>query len=368
MLIQILIFLVVLSVVVLVHELGHLLAAKKFGIKAEEFGIGLPPKVMKLFKKGETEYTLNLLPIGGFVRLYGENGESEVGVPDARAFWSKPIWQRGVVLLAGVTMNFLLAVVLFSIVYSFLGIPTQKGYVEIVGFSDNAPAIEAGFKEGDRVESVDGMELVTADAFSAEIQKKLGEEVDILVSRGDEEVEIKVTPRANPPGGEGALGVFINDSKLAFYPWWQMPFRGAVVGLKEAVAWGITLAGTMWMLIRQLLSGGGVPEGLAGPIGIAQITSEVSQAGIWPTLQFVGVLSVNLAILNVLPLPALDGGRVVFLIVEKIRGKRMKEEVEGWINAGGMILLLVLMALVTLNDLKRLEVFTKVKDLLMGIF
>ncbi len=355
---QALVFLAVLSVVVLIHEGGHFLTARLFDIKVEEFGFGLPPRLVRLFKKGETEYTLNWLPIGGFVKLYGENGLQE-GVEDKRAFGSKPIWQRVVVLTAGVIGNFLLAVVLFGVVYSVLGIPTAVDGAAVSEVVDGSPAAAAGIEEGMIIKEIvvegESMDVNDVPELITQIENYKGEEIGLRVEKNGESRVIKLTPRENPPEGEGSLGVVITDSQLKEYPLWQMPFRGVWVGFKEALAWGAEIVLGLKDVFIRLVTGQGIDaEEVAGPVGIYQVTGQVSKMGIWPLLQFIGVFSVNLAILNMIPFPALDGGRVLLLGVEKIRGKKMEVRVEQWINALGMMILLGLMAAVTLNDVARL--------------
>lgn len=355
---QILIFFGILSLVVVIHELGHLFAAKMFGIKAEEFGFGLPPKLFRLFRKGETDYTINLLPIGGFVRLYGEEGEKDPLTADNRAFWSKPVWQRSAVVVAGVVMNFLLSIILFAIVYSFLGIPTKVQGIKIDQVVEGSPMAQLQVKEGDVVKKVvvDGQTQTVAevDKFLGLVSENKGKEIELVFGSGR---DIKVVPRVNPPEGEGALGVVISDTEFKQYVWWQMPFRGMVVGVEEAVLWGKEIVSGFGQMLYRLISGKGLNrQEVAGPIGIYQLTGTVSKAGILPLIQFVGVLSINLAILNIIPFPALDGGRLAFLLLELVIGKKVKNTVESWIHSVGMIILLGLMVLVTINDILKLQI------------
>lgn len=354
--IQAVVFLIILTVVVMIHELGHFLAARKFGIKVEEFGFGFPPRAFRLFRKGETEYTVNWLPIGGFVKIYGENGEGRE-LKDERAFWAKPTWQRAIVLVAGVVMNFVLGVTLFSIVYSFLGVPAKLEGVKVVVVATNSPAAQVGLKEGMIVRELiiddEVIEVTETQSFLRLVNESRGKEISLRVRNGGDEV-IRVTPRENPPEGEGSLGIVVTDTELRMYPWWQMPFRGMYVGVWEAIGWGREVFVGLVTMVTRLVTGKGLPGDLAGPIGIYQITNQARQAGILVLLQFVGVLSVNLAILNLMPLPALDGGRLVFVFIEMITGKKLREDVEGIINFGGMVFILGLMLLITGNDLLRL--------------
>lgn len=354
---QILLFLLILTVVVLVHEWGHFAAARFFKIKVEEFGIGFPPRMLRLFKRGETEYTINWLPIGGFVKIYGENGEGQE-VKDERAFWSKPVWQRAVVLVAGVAMNLVLAVVLFGTVYSILGVPAMIDGVRVLEVSEGSPAQTAGLEEGVIVTSLvtNEGELVIkgSEGFVEKLRENLGEEVVLKIKEGEEVLEKKVTLRSDPGPNEGALGAVVTDTELTKYPWYQMPFRGVWVGFQEAFAWGREIVVGLGGMVYQLVTGQGLPKDIAGPVGIYQISNQAREAGWMAVLQFVGILSVNLMILNLLPFPGLDGGRLLFLGIELVRGRKLREDVEGWINMAGMMLLLGLMVVITFNDVVRI--------------
>ncbi|MBI1872080.1 site-2 protease family protein, partial [Candidatus Collierbacteria bacterium] len=183
------------------------------------------------------------------------------------------------------------------------------------------------------------------------INENKGKEVTLtIIDKEGKEREVKVVPREKPPEGEGSLGVVLTSVEFLKFPWWQMPFRGVVVGLKEAIAWGKDIAGGFWQIVYGLITGKGVAADVKGPVGIYEISGQVVRQGIIPTLQFMGVLSVNLAILNIMPLPALDGGRLLFLPVEWIIGKKRKNKVEGYVNTVGMIFLLSLMLLITIRD------------------
>ncbi len=377
-----LVFLAVLSVLVLSHELGHFLAAKKAGIKVEEFGLGYPPRIWSK-KIGETVYSINLLPLGGFVRLFGEEIEEKdkiKGKDAHRAFWAKSKKARTAVILAGVVANFLLAVVVFTIIYSDLGIPTQTGQVTVLGVAPESPAARAGLKEKDVVVSVDRAKIASLGQFMQLVDGNKDKPVSIEVKRSQDnpchqqvlggmipsgettptytcngsDLVLTVTPRANPPAGEGPLGVAVSDVQLVHYPWWQMPFRGAVQGFKEAFSWaGLVLDGLKRTMV-DLFSHGQVPQDIAGPIGIFQITGQARQAGFLPVLQLIGIISVNLMVVNALPFPALDGGQLMFIVYELVVGKQPKPEFKRWVNSIGMAILLLLVALVSLNDISRL--------------
>lgn len=363
MVVQLIIFLVILSVLVLVHEWGHYICAKIFGVRVEEFGFGLPPRVRKLFTRKGTLFSLNWLPIGGFVKLYGEEYApgDELVLDRSDRFYEKSAAARAVILTAGVFMNFCLGILLFATVYSFVGIPVKTDRVRVVEIAVNSPADKAGLTIDDRVVEFRIGGSITAVGETNQLVKLVtehaGEEVSLkVIGKDGGEKAIVVVPRVSPPAGEGALGVMLSNVELTQFPWWQMPFRGAVVGMSEAVAWGKDIAGGLGQMVYGLLTGKGVPKDLAGPIGIYQVSGQVIKQGFLATLQFVGILSINLAVLNILPFPALDGGRLIFLGVEKMIGKRRKNLVEGYVNTAGMIFLLSIMALITARDVWRLVV------------
>ena len=355
---QLLTFILTLSVLVLVHEFGHFIMAKLFGMRVEEFGIGLPPRAKKLFSKGGTLFSLNWLPIGGFVKLFGEDMEDEAQLASPEAFFNKPMWQRAGVLFAGVTMNFILGILLFAAVYSFMGIPTETDRVLIVEVTENSPAKEAGIEKESVAKKIifEDKEYTfeTMDEFVEAVNGLKGKEIVLTLEKDGVEKEVTITPRENPPAGEGSLGVALSNIELVKFPWWQMPFRGAVVGVEEAISWGKEITGNLFSLVAGILTGKGVPKDVAGPVGIYQVSKEVYKFGWLAVLQFAGVLSVNLAILNVMPFPALDGGRIAFLGVERIIGKKKKNKIEGYVHTVGMIILLLLMVLITARDVFRL--------------
>ena len=352
--IQLIVFFLILSVLVLVHEFGHFISARIFGIRVEEFGFGLPPRAKKLFTKWGTVFTLNWLPIGGFVKLYGEEYShgDEVVVGEAGRFYDKPARVRAVVFVAGVIMNFLLGIFLFATVYSFVGIPVTTDRVRVEEIVADSPADKAGFKVDDVIK-----QFSETNQMVKFVNENAGREIELLVVGKDgAERTIKVIPRKDPPAGEGALGIVLSNVELRKYPWWQMPFRGAVVGLSEAIAWGKDIASGLGHMVYGLVTGKGVPKDLSGPVGIYQVSGQVIKQGFLATLQFMGVLSINLAVLNILPLPALDGGHVFFLLIEKIIGRKRKNKIEGYVNTAGMIFLLSAMALITIRDVGRLIV------------
>lgn len=358
---QILISILVLSILILVHEWGHFTMAKWMGMKVEEFGIGYPPRMIKLFRRKGTDFTLNWLPFGGFVRIYGE--EYDKGEKGQGMFWQKPWWQRALVMVSGVVMNFLLGVVLFAIVYSVVGIPEAMDKVRLGGVAAESPAEMANLEEGDVLvwgegEAGERVEFSKSDEVVALVDEYLGEEMSFGVKKeSGEVVEVRMVPRENPPEGEGSLGVILSMVEMVKYPWWQMPFKGMVVGTQEALAWGKMIVVSLGEMMRGIFAGEGIPEGVAGPIGVYEISSQAVEMGWLAVLQFMAVFSMNLAVLNILPIPALDGGRIAFLALEGVLGKKKKNQIEAVVNGVSMLLLIGLMILVSVRDVGRIAGF-----------
>jgi len=350
-----LVFILILSVLVLVHEAGHFLAAKKAGIKVEEFAFGLPfTKPLLSKKRGETVYSVYPLIFGGFVKLYGEDGEIK-GKTDGRAYFEKSIFQRMTVLLAGVTMNLILAVVCFSFLYFIWGIPTKTGKVMVESVSQGSPAELAGIIANDQIVAIDQESIETGDELIKITGQKADEPVQLEVNREGQALVVELVPRKNPPSGEGPLGVLITDSEFRKYPFYLMPFLGIKEGFIDSFNWGKMILSALKDLVLSLVLHGKVPSEIAGPVGIYQITGVAAKAGWLAVFQLVGIISVNLAIVNVLPIPAMDGGRLVFLFYEMVFKKRAPAKAEAFINSFGMILLLGLMALITVNDILRIS-------------
>src|SRR3989344_6305152 len=346
-------FFIILSILVFIHELGHFLAAVWAGVWVEEFCFGLPPRLYGK-KIGETIYSINALPIGGFVRLHGENDEETI-IDPKRAFLKKSRKVRSVIVLAGVFMNFLLGIFAFSSVYTYTGIPTltQTGKVEVIGVMEGSPAESAKLEVGDVVKTIDGSGVSTVSEFIETVDSKNGKEVLLGIERGEENLDIKVTPRVDPPEGEGALGISISSTSVTytFPPIWQRPFLGIYHGFQDAIFWGGLILSGLGSMVQNLFSGV-IPKDVAGPAGLLALTSEVSKQGIIPLINWMGIISINLAILNVVPFPALDGGRLLFIGIEGIFGRRIVPRVESWIHAAGLALLVLLLLAVTIREVR----------------
>ena len=354
MLVSLLVFLIVLSVLIFVHELGHFLAAKRMGVKVTEFGFGYPPRLWGK-KIGETVYSINLIPFGGFARLYGQ--DEEVSQEVERAFYSQSKLRRAVIVVAGVVMNVVLGVVCFAVVYSRMGIPEPLGVVKIVGVAEGSPAAVAGLQPEDEVVAVKKEEwqpVKTNAEFISLVEEARGSTLVLRIKRGEEvkEVAVRVRTEEETPEGEGALGVVIKDTVLRFYSPPLMWLKGIEAGLEEALAWGGMIVADVLKMVGRLFQGE-VPKEVAGPVGVFQATATVRKEGWLAVVQFMGILSINLAVLNMLPIPALDGGWLVFLFLENIWGERQRK-IERLASQIGFALLIFLMLLVTLNDVRRL--------------
>lgn len=360
----IIIFILILSFLVLIHELGHFLTAKKFGIKVEEFGMGYPPKALTLHKdKGGTEYTLNWLPFGGFVRMFGEDGSltSEGKGTQGKAFFDKPVWQRMIVIIAGVTVNFIFGVIAFATIYSIMGIPTMIDGVKINQVATGSPADVSGLQIGDIITHIQTEEVQfpvqDSAGFIAAAQQLAGETAVVQFERGDQvqTTEVYVRTKEEVPADQGSIGVVINDFELQRYPTWQMPFRGAVVGLQSAVEFGVLLLKSLGTMVANIFTQGKLPVEVAGPVGIVHMAQKegILTSGWLDRLNFAAILSINLAIINLIPFPALDGGRFIFLIYEGIRRKRINPKIEHYANFAGFLLLISMIVAVSARDISR---------------
>lgn len=347
---DLLVFLGVLSVLVLVHELGHFLAARRAGVKVEEFGFGFPPRILGK-KIGETLFSINAIPIGGFVRLHGEDGQ--VKEEQNRAFYYKSRLSRTSVIVAGVVMNLLLAIVAFSALSWYFGIPQETGQVQISGILKNSPAEEVGLQEEDIVLSVDGKTISTTESFIEYVNQKKGKEVVLSIKRQEQELAVTVVPRKDPPEGEGALGVAVSSSKFVHPPLIQRPYLALKEGINQMFYWLNMTVGALVGIFQQA-SQGHAPEGVTGPVGIFEIISNVRKEGIIPLVTLIGILSVNLGVLNIFPFPALDGGRLLFVIVESIFGRRVLPTFERYAHAAGMVILILLIILISIQDIGRI--------------
>ena len=353
----ILIFLIVLSVLVFVHELGHFAVAKWSGMRVDEFGFGFPPRLFA-YKKGGTEYTINLIPLGGFVKIHGESGEE---ADDPGSFASKPKWKRFLVLIAGVAMNIVLAWVLLSAGF-MAGMPAildgadvssanvEGAHVEVLYVLPDSSADRAGVELGDHLSIIDGVSVIDAEQAREQIGLiPEGTEATLMVDRQGESVEIHVSPE-KIDNDLIAIGTQLATVGTVQYN----PFVSVWKGAEATVALTSATVVGFGDLIKGIFTGKGAGEAVAGPVGIAVLTGEIADLGFVYLIHFAALLSINLAILNVILFPALAGGRIFFLALETIRRKPVTPKLEGMTHALGFALLMILVVLITYKDIMNL--------------
>lgn len=377
MIITIIIFFLVLSLLVLVHELGHFLAAKKTGIKVEEFGFGLPPRIVGL-KKGETIYSLNWLPIGGFVKLYGED-EADLTSGASSAFYQKPKKVRAAVLLAGVAMNFLLAVLISYLIlgianfkteiplffnYQFFAVNQSVKEEVIIGkVSPGSPAAKAGVRNDSKVLLINQKSVKSGEEFLKIVNENKGKTIDLelLEMRTFENYKVRAVPRLSPPKNEGPLGIAFSSvptAVLKFETPVQKIFSGVTYSL-NLLFYNLTTLGKLVAVSFQEKTAAPVGEAVSGPVGIYLVVLQIVRIPnlrerIIQGLSLVSLISISLAFFNLLPFPALDGGRLLFVVIEAVTGRRVKAHLERWVHQAGMMVLLGLIVLVTINDVLRI--------------
>jgi len=386
MLLTILIFLAILGLLVFVHELGHFAVARRFGVKAEEFGFGFPPRLIGAQKlsagqppaashwkiirgRGEpvytpaeaamakdTIYSLNWVPLGGFVKIKGENGYSQ----DQDSFTAKSAWRRGAILAAGVSMNLALAAVLFVIGYS-IGMPQNldnigpgakiaDARIHVAGVWPDSPAAAAGVKPNDIIVAVNGQSMLKSEVLQALTADHLGQALEYEFKRGEKTFKKTIVPeKSEKTKDTPGIGIAIAEIGTVSYP----IYLALGEGLRQTVLLLGAIISAFYDLLKNIFLGHGVTAEVAGPIGIAVLTGQVAKLGWIYILQFTALLSINLAIINILPFPALDGGRLLFLGIEKIKGRPVRRELEALIHNIGFILLMVLILFVTFKDVAR---------------
>jgi len=362
MILTIIVFILILGILIFAHEFGHFISAKKAGIKVEEFGFGFPPRIFGI-KKGETIYSLNLIPVGGFVKIYGEERKEGRGRKNKRAFYNRPAWQRAIILSMGVIMNLFIAAIFLSVVHG-LGVPSfveagqesayQNIQVQIIEVAKDSPAEEAKLKIGDSVFALsfgrERIEVKEVEDVQKFIAMHVGEEINLEIKRGNQTFQKNITSRLSPPEGEGAIGIAMAKTGTISYPWYQAILKGFEATGKLLITF-ITL---FYLLLKTLILKGTMIGEIAGPVGIATLTSQMVQLGWVYVLQFAAILSINLAIINFIPFPALDGGRLLFLLIEKIKGKPIRPKTEQIANTIGFAILILLMIVVTFRDIIKL--------------
>lgn len=337
---SILVAILIIGLIIIVHELGHFIAAKAAGIRVEEFAVGMGPKVLGI-KHGETDYSLRVLPLGGYVKMAGmEPGEKS----DGRGFNNKTVLQRMIVIFAGSFMNFLLAVVLFVMLFSFIGMPVSDNSNFIGQIIEDHPAEQAGLKAGDQLIAIDGEPVNTWLELTQIIHKNEGNSLTITVQRDDTTLQVNIVPVRNPQTGLGMVGIVSNTITVTY------PMGEALkMGFERSIDFLVRLVNVLVHMVT-----GQTEVELAGPVGIVHMTGEASQHGIGALLSFAAMLSLNIGLLNLLPIPALDGSRLVFLGIEGVRGRPIDPEKENLVHLVGIVLLIMLIIFVTYNDILRI--------------
>ncbi|MFW0838005.1 MAG: RIP metalloprotease RseP [Candidatus Komeilibacteria bacterium] len=348
----IIVFIIVLGLIVLVHELGHFWTARKLGVKVEEFGFGFPPRIFGRKHKGVI-YSLNWIPLGGFVKIKGEAGEAK---DDPDSFSHQSAGRRTLILSAGVIMNVLFAFVLLTAGF-MIGLPSvvddlpagarvDSTHIQIVQVEPDSVAQNLALQLGDEIVSIDEQQFSSVVAITDYIRNDQDKILALQLKRYGEDLHLTadLTSQDVP-----VLGVYLAKTGLVHYPWYQAIWEGAQATVN--VLWQIVYA--FYSLLAGLLSGAGTSLQVAGPVGVAVMTGQMAKLGFVYLLQFAALLSLNLAIINILPFPALDGGRILFVIIEKIRRRPNNEMIEAVIHNIGFFLLIFLMFVVTYKDLAR---------------
>ena len=353
-------FLFSLSFLIFLHEFFHFILAKKLKVKVEEFCIGLPPRIFSK-KIGETIYSIGLLPLGGFNKLYGEEKrEKKPG-----SFWGKRVEERFLIVFSAPLANFLFGAFLFSIVFT-LGFPqiiekkpplnAKEISIQVIQVMRDSPADKAGIFLGDKIIALKAKKeeiknIKEIEEIQKFIEKHKGEKIELTLKRGEKMIKKVVIARKNPPKGEGPLGIALAKTAIVSYPFPEAIIKGGEYCLK--------ISETLFLVLGKMIKGlftGEKIQGveIVGPIGIGVLISQMISQGSIYFLHFLGLLSVNLALFNLLPLPALDGGKIMLLFLEKIRKKPLSERAENLINQIGIGFLIFLMIIVTIKDLIRL--------------
>ncbi|MDD3341598.1 MAG: RIP metalloprotease RseP [Bacilli bacterium] len=340
-------FILVLGVTIFIHELGHFLFAKKAGIYVYEFSLGMGPRLLHFKRKNdETEYSLRLLPIGGYVQMAGEEIEADERIPVEKRMQSKAWWPRCLTVIAGVVFNFLLALFLLFVVALLQGAPDNKPYIGKV--YKGYPASSTKLKAGDQIISLNGKKVSSSDMFLLNMSIQKGKELDFTVkhkSGKTEDITIKAKAEKNSKGEKEYHYGFALDSKIA---------HGILPSIKYAFAKTGALIDQMVHIILYLFSGELGLNNLAGPVGIYTLVGQTAQTGFINILYLIAYLCINVGFINIMPIPAFDGGRFLFMIIEKIRGKQINPSTENLIHGVTLVFLMIFMLLITVQDITRL--------------
>jgi regulator of sigma E protease len=343
---------IVISILVFVHEFGHFIVAKKTGVLVEEFAIGMGPKIIGK-QKGETLYSIRLLPLGGYCKMTGEfpvDDEDEIediefyqqAYQNERCLFQKSVWERAAVIFTGPLMNFLLAIVVFSLIFSVFGVPVSGSSSTVIGnVLPQKPAEEAGLKTYDKIIAIEGQEVSNWQELAKIINRHAGDNISITIQRDGKVKKVRLVPEMDSERGVGLIGIMpqLNRERVGI-------FEAISLGFKQTIGVIVGIIMGVWRMITGQMS-----AEIAGPVKIAQIVGDAAQVSLLRVLNLMAILSVNLGILNLLPFPALDGGRLVFLGVEVMRGKAIDPEKEGFVHFIGLILLLALMIIIVYKDI-----------------
>lgn len=347
MLLTLIYFILVLGIIVLVHEFGHFFFSKLFGIYVYEFSIGMGPRIFKWkSKKGETEYSIRAIPIGGFCSLAGEDVEADdqAKIPKDRRLNAKPAWQRFLVMFFGAGNNFILAILILFILGLGWGARTDEAI--ITGFAENMPAINSNLEIGDKIIKVNDHKIRSNDDVTLYLQIEGKKPVTFTVDRDGEKLEVEITPKKEDVEGTTVYRVGIESGGKVEH--------GLLSSVKYSFVKFKSIFRQMVITLKGLFTGGLSVKQLSGPVGIYNVVGTQSKAGFENILYLIALLSVNVGFINLIPLPAFDGGRILFLIIEKIKGSPVKPETENRIHTIGFILLIALMLYITFNDVLKL--------------
>ena len=339
-----LLFVFILGIIVLVHELGHFLWAKKFGVYIYEFSIGMGPVIFsRTGKKDGIKYNIRALPIGGFVSMAGEVYEDDKKIPKDRCLCNKPIWQRIIVMAAGVMNNFIMAILVLFILALFWGSNSLEPKVDAV--VDNYPMAEAGIVKGDVIVAINNKKISTWDEAQILLYYKNNNdyyEFRVRHVDGTEE-NYKITPKIEDKDGVESKVFGVNINQEETFGLWNK--------IKYAFQKFWAVVSSMWLTLAGLLTGKISVDALSGPVGIYNVVGQSASLGLYYIIYLLSYLSINVGVINIIPFPAFDGGRILFLIIEKIKGSPVNQKFENWCHTIGFILLMILILYVTVNDI-----------------